>query len=797
MQTTDPDNGLLQESTFPPDQAANIQAGPKPNNLGSFVPGDIVGGSYEVLGLVGKGGMGAVYRAKHVSMPAEYALKVLINDRLTDNSVIRFQNEAQAIAKLNHPNIIAIYNFGLHDGRLPFYVMDLLDGENLLEKIDRNGPAPYLLALPIFIEVCAGLSHAHRKGILHRDVKPANIVLLSTPDVRGALVKIVDFGVVKFDEELMPEVQKLTAMGAVVGSPSYMSPEQSSGERIDARSDIYSLGCSLFQALAGKVPFHGRNATETMLMHQEAPTPTLASKGGGRTYSEDLELFMAKMLAKAPMDRYQTMDSVAQDMRNVMEGKPLGTPQMILRRPGETVYSFDPPVAAAKAPQRNTRATTHDVHLLERAEHDRSVENKSADGATDRLTNVQRPTAKQSADNRTKGSSTGELTFGGTTFEGHSAQVKKTAKLVGITMLSVCLLGAISFFAWQSMQSAKQAQNAMRMDANPFSNNDQNSPNAIGRTAKLADPRGPADLDDATPVELTKARYFSKTVLLNGRPVIQFDFPKTSTGDGLAWIATTLGDSWRTIGQVQVVKGAPIYIVPGARALRVPQFFQKFRPGEITGIGLLPLTASDEMFEYATRVPGISQLLIPHCTRLTERIVPSLSKLHLTVFNATASNIDGAQLAKANIWQNLKTIRLAKCKNLTPILQKLSGSKKLIQLDVSDTKLSATDYQMIAKLPNLTALNLTSNRLAIQDIRVLARLQRLNSICALYTRLSGGSLAEEFKHFPALKEIVILRGSMKMAELQQLKQSCPKLSVKELSSDQIRTMSQNMLQDQW
>ncbi|MBP6747361.1 serine/threonine protein kinase, partial [bacterium] len=298
---------------------------------GVFAAGTIVGASYEVIELLGRGAMGMVYRVRHVTLSTEYALKILTDDKQNEVSVIRFQNEAQAIAKLNHPNIVAIYNFGVHDGSLPFYVMDLLAGEDLLDKILCDGPMTPEVALPLFIEACAGLSYAHRKGILHRDVKPANFLILEKPDVHGANLKVVDFGIVKFAEELKPEVQKLTAMGVVCGSPSYMSPEQAMGQKVDPRSDIYSLGCSLFEALTGKVPFRGRSASDTMMMHATSPAPTLAEKNPEKVYSDDLENVIAKMMAKEQMYRYQSMDAVAQDLKNILEGKPLAASPMAAR----------------------------------------------------------------------------------------------------------------------------------------------------------------------------------------------------------------------------------------------------------------------------------------------------------------------------------------------------------------------------------------------------------------------------------------------------------------------------------
>src|ERR1700679_2108490 len=147
-----------------------------------FQVGDVIGGTYQVLHWIGAGGMGNVYCVRHTIMQTEYALKTLSADKVTEVAWRRFQNEAQAIARMSHPGIVAIYNLGLHDGRLPYYVMDLLKGQSLMEMIRIQGPMEVNLALSLFAELCGAFAYAHKKGIVHRDIKPANIVLLDVPE---------------------------------------------------------------------------------------------------------------------------------------------------------------------------------------------------------------------------------------------------------------------------------------------------------------------------------------------------------------------------------------------------------------------------------------------------------------------------------------------------------------------------------------------------------------------------------------------------------------------------------------
>jgi serine/threonine protein kinase len=307
------------DDQFTPQERTQYTGG-SPASAAEFRPGQIIGDNYQVLAWIGAGGMGNVYRVRHNIMQTEYALKTLSADKITDVAWRRFQTEAQAIGRMSHPNVVGIYNLGLHDGRLPYYVMDLLKGQSLLDILKTNGPLDVDAALSIFIEVCAGIGYAHKKGIVHRDIKPGNLLLVDQPGQGGGKVKIVDFGIAKLTGITDATIQKLTNAGEVCGSPYYMSPEQCEAGKIDARSDIYSLGCTLFEALTGSPPFKGRNAMETMLLHQSAKVPSLTAITGGKTFPPMLERAIATMLAKAPMDRYQNMERVSEDLDSVLKG---------------------------------------------------------------------------------------------------------------------------------------------------------------------------------------------------------------------------------------------------------------------------------------------------------------------------------------------------------------------------------------------------------------------------------------------------------------------------------------------
>ena len=276
------------------------------DSVAAIKPGDIIGGTYVLKALLGQGGMGYVFLAEHNIIKKDYALKIIRPDKIDDFSWQRFEVEGRAIAKLDHPNIVRIYNMGVDQGKCPFYVMDLLPGKPLSDYIRQGDGLTFEQCLDIFHQVADGLAYAHRKGIIHRDVKPANIILLQENDSFQA--KVVDFGLAKMINPIAGQV--ITAKGQIFGSPYYMSPEQCLGQPVDHRSDIYSLGCALFESVAGEPPFVGANAVQTLMMHTEAAMPKLADR-----FSEQpaiaVDSLIAKMTAKEPQDRYQSMNDVS------------------------------------------------------------------------------------------------------------------------------------------------------------------------------------------------------------------------------------------------------------------------------------------------------------------------------------------------------------------------------------------------------------------------------------------------------------------------------------------------------
>ncbi|MBS1955765.1 MAG: protein kinase [Cyanobacteria bacterium SZAS-4] len=288
-----------------------------------FEPERLLGGRYRVIAVLGRGGMGVVYKVEQIYLGIELALKTINKASLTDVSVRRFQAEARAVFALNHPNVISVHDFGLLDDDTPFLAMEFVQGITLSELLKQR-----LLtvdeAIPVFIQVCAGLAHAHEHGVVHRDIKPGNIMLLDQvmPGTEGS-VKILDFGIAKLTESDEGDIQSLTRTGEIFGSPLYMSPEQCSGGKLDHRSDIYSLGCVIFEALTGTTPFVGESALATMMMHQSSTVPSLKEASLGTDFPKELEQIVQSMLAKNPDNRYQNLNEAANDLAATERGEVL------------------------------------------------------------------------------------------------------------------------------------------------------------------------------------------------------------------------------------------------------------------------------------------------------------------------------------------------------------------------------------------------------------------------------------------------------------------------------------------
>ncbi len=761
-----------------------------------------MGGSYEIVDYLGRGAMGFVYRARHNILGREYALKTLGADQVSDTSWRRFQIEAQAIAKMSHPNVVGIHNFALHhsEGKadIPFYVMDLLEGSNLGEKLRDNGTPPLAIVLAIFQQAAAGLGYAHSKGMIHRDVKPGNIVLLNRPDAVGATVKIVDFGIAKLTDSQYG-AQKLTTAGEVFGSPLYMSPEQSMAQTLDARTDIYSLGVALFESLVGDPPFIANSAVEVMMMHQGAPIPIIndVSEVG---YPPEVQQVVEKMMAKMPEDRYQTMEQVASDLAAIARGQ-------------------EPTLGAARLSD-----TARLQHRVAGADH---AGGNSADG---------------NSSNANLAGRFGEETFSGPLFSTSQSVVDnslsdteldeepeeksaRTIKSFSLGLVAVTVVVSIALFFvfrqpdWVVKVSASAAKRVNRSSpasssgvvgqtsasgtdgANTTSTgNLSNQPSSHSTDDDSADRDTDIGTIDATigmgvfrkggtdysgyedsgskdkksqnskRSELAKkfggqqkppsgsqneTFKYSKVLEVKGFKIRRFQFPSDITIGRFEPEKVNKQDLGQEAhGTIDLNPRYEYAFTPYRCVEDYPQYMKRFRSGDITSVILIEDLCRDKVLEAVSYIPDVTSLRIVGTDGFTDSSVAnSLRRFKsLRKFYASEIGVSGAALAEANCWQNIESLLLTKVYGLQPLLKVLKNSHELKGLTLGDSNLTSRDIEIISTISSIRGLDLSQNKITANDLRTLSKMPNIEYLNLQMCGLDHKALLE-LKRFSKLREV--------------------------------------------
>ncbi len=274
-------------------------------------PGSFIG-KYEIRSLLGKGGMGVVYAAFDPLIEREVALKLLSRDLLgTPMALQRFLGEAKAIGRLNHPNVVSIFDIGVWEDQ-HFLIMELLPGGCVADKVDGGQPLPWREACRIVAEAAMGLDAAHQEGMVHRDIKPENLMLS-----KNGVVKVVDFGLSKLLDANQESQLAVTKAGQIMGTPHYMSPEQLKGNPVDAGTDIYSLGATLFRLLTGRYPFHDATTIFAVLSaHMNQPVPKASNYISG--LPPDCDQIIARSMAKDRSERFESIAEIAAELNRLI-----------------------------------------------------------------------------------------------------------------------------------------------------------------------------------------------------------------------------------------------------------------------------------------------------------------------------------------------------------------------------------------------------------------------------------------------------------------------------------------------
>lgn len=283
------------------------------DDRGDALIGRVLDNKYEIIKAIGGGASGQVYKAKHKMMNITVAVKVLAPQLSTQPDLVRrFEREARAAGLLSHKNVLIVHDLGVTEESQPYMVMEYLNGFSLAELLEQNGQLALPDALEIVSQICLGIGKAHEEGLVHRDLKPGNIMLVAEGD-QTYTVKIVDFGLAK-STKADENAPNLTQAGALIGTPSYMSPEQCRSEPTDHRSDIYAIGCMLYEMLTGEVPFASSNIIETFIRHAQEPPPLFTVADLDQGANTRLQAIVHRCLAKEKESRYQSAAQLLVDL---------------------------------------------------------------------------------------------------------------------------------------------------------------------------------------------------------------------------------------------------------------------------------------------------------------------------------------------------------------------------------------------------------------------------------------------------------------------------------------------------
>lgn len=308
------------------------QSSAEPNSDAASNDFPDLGDRYEVLQFVGEGGMGCVYRVRDKQLDQYFAIKLLRKHLVADKSKSsRFEQEVNSCTHLDHANLITVYSHGVSPDGTPYMVMDFIDGKNMADILGDEVFIEKNRAVSLLLQVCEGVAHAHVNGVVHLDLKPSNVLVMETDGVE--IAKVGDFGIAQM---MTDDTQQITQTEEIIGSLPYMSPEHCRGETMDYRSDVYSLGCFMYEVLTGKPPFLGENPVKTIMKHVQEKPKRLRSRLTRLDIPEALEAVVLHCLEKNPSQRYQYVEELIKDLESIRDGaEPVIVRQRTLQKKAE------------------------------------------------------------------------------------------------------------------------------------------------------------------------------------------------------------------------------------------------------------------------------------------------------------------------------------------------------------------------------------------------------------------------------------------------------------------------------
>jgi serine/threonine protein kinase len=718
--------------TLPMESTSEFLKGGRPPGI----VGSVIDSKYQVLALLGEGGMGSVYRVLHLLLDKEVALKTFRTAQPSPEAWARFQIEARAIGRLNHANIIQVFDFGVADGSFPYYTMELLSGRSLGDEIGVAGPMNYERAIPVFFAVADALAHAHRQGILHRDIKPSNIFM--EKNVSGGFPKIVDFGLAKLAGDRNRENQGMTALGTVFGSPLYMSPEQSMGLETDKRTDVYSFGCSLFQVLTGRPPFVGNSFLDTIAMHQTATPPLLVDIAPGQVFPQRVESIVARLLAKNLDERYQTFEEVMEDFLKVSSVNPVKDPStnssIEIARQGALVF--------------DTRA------LDEALGGEDSEEFQGADDDQEAA---------------------------------HDREVPSGLKIVLLVVAAAIFFigaGFVYYFHHQDEESRARAEAEARESEQAAIANKaggeaitQHATEELRPSSDLRNLSYPVNVLPVSKSVVTDNKnesssdFFSHT---NTDGSVTYKFP--NGGEALGWISWEKHDEkLPALGIINVPKEhcKTVALVAGRPFSENPLLFDRFRAGDVNFLELdRHYRWGSAHFSHIVRIKNLRCLLANNLELQAADFAAIDSLKCLIWLELSGGEFDAKELAKLSRLRDLNKLYLDSCEDLDPVLDKLRGSTSINVLSLPTCGLKDKNLQTLATMQNLKLLCINHNKITLAGLNYLSDLPGLNRLEIAKVGL-GPECIETLHRFKALRYLLIDYASWTQSQQMRLQQALP------------------------
>ena len=655
-----------------------------PNHSRSLENNTIIDGTYLVLDFLGEGGMGVVYKVEHTQLHKILALKIIKTSQLSDSVWQRFRNEAQAIARLDHRNVVKIYDMNQTDNGRPYYTMDFLIGLSLADYLKEHKTLTLAQALHIFRQVCSGLAYAHSRGIIHRDIKPANIMLLADAKTQQFQVKLVDFGIAKLVDDDGHTIQGLTRPGEVFGSPLYMSPEQCAGSKLDARSDMYSVAVTLFKALTGSTPFRGRTAIETTMMHQSTVPPLLNSVAADLQYPVKLEQIIDKMLSKSPEQRYQSLAEVENELQKLQF----------------KIGQASPVVSSNQSLEEESDDEVEEEDLTE--------------------TNTATVTSEQTV-----------------------AHKRLNIKLTVIAVFAFITIGlaiAMLFALTKSLAvrnlppvNSRAILDGSLLDIPKMGNYGNEVEGGVGqKRSKAADIL--YDVPEPTPdiQQFLKEPFkpFShKKILSDGTKQTEFEFPQEFSVGSVIFsqsknIQRDNSHKLPAQGLLRVPVGAAVRFEPTDLIGDYPQLLGYFRPDDLVALRI-PKTArrSTELVSNIARLQGLGCLELADCKLEASDLKTLESLKNLRTLNLSRCSLSGDALADSALISRLYELNIEDVKNIGPIVEVLNPN--LSRIVLNRCICTAADLEKIARLQKLRDMSLNGCQITDADLRCLAGMKNL------------------------------------------------------------------------